>query len=56
MPCPPCLAGAWELSSPGRNIQIPQTGAQLELVSVDGQRLTKRLPSLMSQDLGINFA
>jgi hypothetical protein len=47
--------GAWELNSPGRDIAIPKTGAELVLTSVDGQRISKRLRTLGSQDLGINF-
>ncbi len=49
-------AGAWELNSPGRDIAIPQSGAEIVLTSVDGQRISKRLRSLGSQDLGINFS
>ncbi|KAI7835850.1 hypothetical protein COHA_010247 [Chlorella ohadii] len=48
--------GAWELNSPGRDIAIPQSGAEIVLTSVDGQRISKRLRSLGSQDLGINFS
>ena len=53
---PRCPAGAWELNSPGRDIAIPQSGAEIVLTSVDGQRISKRLRSLGSQDLGINFS
>lgn len=53
---PAIHAGTWELNSPGRNIAIPQTGAEIVLTSVDGQRISKRLRSLGSQDLGTNFA
>lgn len=54
-PTPPST-GAWELNSPGRDITIPNAGAEIVLTSVDGQRISRRLRSLGSQDLGINFA
>lgn len=55
LPPLPSQAGTWELNSPGRDLPL-RPPLELALTGASGQRLTKALRTLASQDLGINFS
>ena len=51
----PTSYGSWVRDSPSQPIPLSPP-FQLTLVSTSGQRITKVLPSLAAQDLGVNFS